>query len=194
MKEGNQRFVGGYPQRPHQTAARRSELEAGQSPQTVLFGCSDSRVAAEILFDQGLGDMFVVRTAGQVIDSAVLGSIEYAVNVLGTPLIAILGHDSCGAVAATISSLDNGEVPGGYIRDVVVRVMPSILQGRKKGLSTPDELGGWHVEETGIKLLQRSQIIAEAVRDKKAAIVYLTYQLADGRAVLRGHVGDIGEP
>ncbi|MGC7220122.1 carbonic anhydrase, partial [Mycobacteroides abscessus] len=84
-----------------QSVTRRAELANGQNPQVMLFGCSDSRVAAEIIFDQGLGDMFIVRTAGQVIDSAVLGSIEYAVAVLGVPLIAILGHDSCGAVGAT---------------------------------------------------------------------------------------------
>ncbi|OHT78096.1 carbonic anhydrase, partial [Mycobacteroides saopaulense] len=156
----------------------------GQNPDVLLFGCSDSRVAAEIIFDQGLGDMFIVRTAGQVIDSAVLGSIEYAVAVLGVPLIAILGHDSCGAVGATVSALDTGEVPGGYIRDLVVRVMPSILSGRKDGLSRIDEFEARHVEETGTKLLQRSQVVADAVKSKKLAIVYLTYKLADGRVVL----------
>ena len=88
----------------------------------MVFGCADSRVAAEIIFDQGLGDMFVVRTAGQVIDSAVLGSIEYAVTVLDVPLIVVLGHDSCGAVKATLAAIDDGVVPGGYVRDVVERV------------------------------------------------------------------------
>ncbi|MDB2207839.1 carbonic anhydrase, partial [Mycobacteroides abscessus] len=148
---------------------RRAELANGQNPQVMLFGCSDSRVAAEIIFDQGLGDMFIVRTAGQVIDSAVLGSIEYAVAVLGVPLIAILGHDSCGAVGATLDALDTGEVPGGYIRDLVVRVMPSILGGRKDGLSRVDEFEARHVEETGTKLLQRSQVVADAVKAKKLA-------------------------
>ena len=79
----------------------------------MVFGCADSRVAAEIIFDQGLGDMFVVRTAGHVIDAAVLGSIEYAVTVLNVPLIVVLGHDSCGAVKATLSALDDGVMPGG---------------------------------------------------------------------------------
>ena len=193
LKEGNERFVGGFPQHPSQSIARRTELANGQSPDVLLFGCSDSRVAAEIIFDQGLGDMFIVRTAGQVIDSAVLGSIEYAVAVLGVPLIAILGHDSCGAVGATVAALDSGEVPGGHIRDLVVRVMPSILGGRKDGLSRIDEFEARHVEETGIKLLQRSQVVADAVKANKLAIVYLTYKLADGRIVLHGHVGDIGE-
>ena len=102
LKEGNERFVAGTPEHPSQSIERRSALAKGQKPTAVLFGCADSRVAAEIIFDQGLGDMFVVRTAGHVVDSAVLGSIEYAVTVLDVPLIVVLGHDSCGAVKATL--------------------------------------------------------------------------------------------
>ena len=110
-----------------------------------MFGCADSRVAAEIIFDQGLGDMFVVRTAGHVIDSAVLGSIEYAVTVLDVPLIVVLGHDSCGAVQATLTALDDGVIPGGYVRDLVERVTPSILTGRREGLTRVDEFEAHHV-------------------------------------------------
>ena len=98
LKEGNERFVAGKPEHPSQSIEHRASLAGGQKPTAVVFGCADSRVAAEIIFDQGLGDMFVVRTAGHVIDSAVLGSIEYAVTVLNVPLIVVLGHDSCGAV------------------------------------------------------------------------------------------------
>ena len=127
LKQGNERFVAGKPEHPSQSIEYRASLAGAQKPTAVLFGCADSRVAAEIIFDQGLGDMFVVRTAGHVIDGAVLGSIEYAVTVLKVPLIAVLGHDSCGAVQATLSALDDGAVPGGYVRDVVERVMPSIL-------------------------------------------------------------------
>ena len=150
-------------------------------------------MAAEIIFDQGLGDMFVVRTAGHVIDSAVLGSVEYAVTVLNVPLIVVLGHDSCGAVGATLSALDEGAVPGGYVRDVVERVTPSILLGRRDGLSRVDEFEARHVTETGKQLASRSAAIAEAVRAGKVAIVGLTYHLADGKVVLRDHLGDIGE-
>ena len=85
LREGNERFVAGESLHPSQSIERRAELAGGQKPTAVLFGCADSRVAAEIIFDQGLGDMFVVRTAGHVIDSAVLGSIEFAINVLGVP-------------------------------------------------------------------------------------------------------------
>ncbi len=150
----------------------------------MVFGCADSRVAAEIIFDQGLGDMFVVRTAGHVIDSAVLGSIEYAVTVLNVPLIVVLGHDSCGAVKATLAALDDGEVPGGYVRDVVERVTPSILLGRRDGLTRIDEF-----EATACH--RDRHAAAEPVdgdprrgrqraRSRSSA---LTYHLADGQVV-----------
>ena len=119
LRDGNQRFVDGTTSHPNQDAARRDELVSGQNPFCVIFGCSDSRLAAEIIFDLGLGDAFVVRSAGQVIDEAVLGSLEYAVAVLGTPLIVILGHDSCGAVTATVGAYETGEMPTGFVRDLV---------------------------------------------------------------------------
>lgn len=193
LKEGNERFVAGKPEHPSQGIEYRASLTAAQKPIAALFGCGDSRVAAEIIFDQGLGDMFVVRTAGHVIDSAVLGSIEFAVTVLNVPLIVVLGHDSCGAVKATLSALDDGVVPGGYVRDIVERVMPSILAGRREGLSRVDEFEVRHVTETGAQLMARSTAIAERIDAGSLAIVGLTYQLADGRVVLRDHIGDIGE-
>jgi carbonic anhydrase len=193
LKEGNQRFVEGKPEHPSQSVEHRASLAAAQKPTAAVFGCGDSRVAAEIIFDQGLGDMFVVRTAGHVIDSAVLGSIEFAVTVLNVPLIAVLGHDSCGAVKATLSALDEGVVPGGYVRDIVERVTPSILAGRREGLSRVDEFEARHVTETGAQLMARSTAISERVASGDLAIVGLTYQLADGRVVLRDHLGDIGE-
>ena len=193
LTEGNQRFVSGTPLHPSQGIDRRAELVNGQHPTAVLFGCGDSRVAAEIIFDQGLGDMFVVRTAGHVIDSSVLCSIEYAVEVLGVPLIVVLGHDSCGAVGATLTALDTGEVPRGHIRSIIERVAPSILMGRADGLSTVDELEGRHVVETGLLLTDRSRIIAERVADGRCAIVGVTYKLAEGDIKLQSVVGDVGE-
>nr|WP_296772891.1 carbonic anhydrase [Rhodococcus sp. (in: high G+C Gram-positive bacteria)] len=193
LKEGNQRFVSGESQHPSQGIADRERLTEGQHPIAVLFGCADSRVAAEIIFDQGLGDMFVVRTAGHTIDSAVLGSIEYGVAVLGVPLIVVLGHDKCGAVKATIDALDTGDLPGGYIRDVVERVTPSVLSARRDGYQAVDEFEARHVEETGNLLMQRSRIIADKVDAGEVAIVGLTYALAEGNARLREVIGDIGE-
>jgi carbonic anhydrase len=193
LKQGNERFVAGQPEHPSQSVEHRASLASGQKPTVALFGCGDSRVAAELIFDQGLGDMFVVRTAGHVIDSAVLGSIEFAVTVLGVPLIVVLGHDSCGAVKATLTALDDGVLPGGYVRDVVERVTPSILLGRREGLKRADEFEARHVVETGAQLMARSTAIADAVKAGTLAIVGATYHLADGRVVLRDAIGDIGD-
>lgn len=193
LKEGNDRFVAGEPSHPSQSIEHRASLAAAQHPTAVVFGCADSRVAAEIIFDQGLGDMFVVRTAGHVIDAAVLGSIEFAVTVLDVPLIVVLGHDSCGAVKATLSALDEGVIPGGYVRDVVERVTPSILRGRREGLSRVDEFEARHVNETAVQIKERSSAVAERIASGDVAIVGVTYHLADGKIQLRDHLGDIGE-
>jgi carbonic anhydrase len=193
LKDGNDRFVAGQPQHPSQSIADRARLAHGQKPTAVVFGCADSRVAAEIIFDQGLGDMFVVRTAGHVADSSVLGSIEYAVTVLDVPLIVVLGHDSCGAVKATLEALDHGDVPGGYVRDIVERITPSILLGRQMGLTRVDEFEARHVNETVAQLRIRSAAIAQRIIEGTVAIAGVTYHLADGRVALRDHLGDIGE-
>jgi carbonic anhydrase len=193
LKEGNQRFVAGKPEHPSQSVEHRASLAAGQKPIAAVLGCADSRVAAELIFDQGLGDIFVVRTAGQAIDSAVLGSIEYAVTVLNVPLIVVLGHDGCGAVKAAIAALDDGAVPAGFVRDVVERVAPSILLGRRDGLTRVDEFEERHVQETVAQLVARSMAISERVEAGTLGIVGLTYHLAEGRAARVDHVGDIGE-
>ncbi|NMO04718.1 carbonic anhydrase [Gordonia sp. TBRC 11910] len=193
LRDGNDRFYAGHSIHPSQGIEDRSRLTDGQSPGVVMFGCSDSRVAAEIIFDQGLGDMFVVRTAGHVVDSSVIGSIEYATEVLGVPLIAVMGHDSCGAVTATVNAIDDLEIPGGHIRTVVEKIAPSVLAGKSEGLETVDQFVARHVEETGTLLTQRSNLIADRVDKGEVAIVGLTYRLSDGHVELRGVVGDIGE-
>src|SRR5882757_1095105 len=193
LKEGNERFVAGQPEHPSQSVDHRASLASGQTPTAVIFGCADSRVAAELIFDQGLGDVFVVRTAGQAIDSAVLGSIEYAVTVLDVPLIVVLGHNGCGAVKATIAAIDEGAIPGGFVRDVVERVVPSILAGRRDGLTRVDEFEDRHVSETLAQLVSRSSAIAERVDAGTLALAGVTYQLAEGKAKLVDHIGDIGE-
>lgn len=193
LKEGNERFVEGRPAHPSQSIEHRARLAGGQKPTAVIFGCADSRVAAELIFDQGLGDMFVVRTAGQAIDTAVLGSIEYAVTVLDVPLIVVLGHDNCGAVKAAIGAVDDGAIPAGFVRDVVERVAPSILIGRRDGLTRVDEFEARHVSETLAQLTSRSTAIAERLAAGSVALVGLTYHLAEGRVALVDHIGDIGE-
>ncbi|MFI9011396.1 carbonic anhydrase [Actinosynnema sp. NPDC053489] len=184
LLDGNRRFVAGTPQHPNQDAARRAETAPGQRPFAVLFGCSDSRLAAEIIFDRGLGDLFVVRTAGHVVGSEVLGSVEYGVGVLDCPLVVVLGHDACGAVGAACAALDDGAVPGGYIRDVVERVTPSVIAARAAGRGQPDEILAEHVSRTVDLLLDRSRSLAERVAAGQAAVVGLTYRLADGHTQL----------
>lgn len=193
LVEGNRRFVADTPEHPSQGIDHRASLVGGQHPSAIVFGCADSRVAAEIIFDQGLGDMFVVRTAGHVVDSAVLGSIEFGVEVLNTPLIVVLGHDSCGAVKATIDALEAGTVPGGFIRDIVERVTPSVLEARREGIDGVDEVVARHVLETGNLLTQRSPIIERRIESGKLAIVGATYKLSDGCIELQGAIGDVGE-
>ncbi|MFE9751232.1 carbonic anhydrase [Saccharothrix saharensis] len=181
---GNQRFVAGTPEHPNQDAARRAEVAPAQRPFAVLFGCSDSRLAAEIIFDRGLGDLFVVRTAGHVVGSEVLGSVEYGVGVLGSPLVVVLGHDACGAVAAACAALDEGAVPSGYIGDVVERVTPSVIASRAAGRVQADEILAEHVSRTVDLMLDRSRLLAERVDAGQAAVVGLTYRLADGNTEL----------
>ncbi|MFE2528446.1 carbonic anhydrase [Streptomyces sp. NPDC059382] len=181
---GNQRFVSGIPEHPNQDATRRTEIAPSQQPFAVVFGCSDSRLAAEIIFDRGLGDLFVVRTAGHVAGTEVLGSIEFGVSVLNAPLVVVLGHDSCGAVAAACSALEDGQTPGGFVRDVVERVTPSVLAARAAGRETAEEILAEHIEHTVDLLLDRSRVLAERVDDGRLGVVGLSYRLADGSAQL----------
>ncbi|MFD8411063.1 carbonic anhydrase [Streptomyces sp. NPDC059650] len=182
LMAGNKRFVSGATEHPNQDAARRTETAPSQQPFAVLFGCSDSRLAAEIIFDRGLGDLFVVRTAGHVAGTEVLGSIEFGVSVLNAPLVVVLGHDSCGAVAAACSALENGNTPGGFVRDVVERVTPSVLAARAAGRETAEEILAEHIEHTVDLLLERSRILAERVAADRLGVVGLSYRLADGSA------------
>lgn len=179
---GNRRFVADTPEHPNQDAARRAEIAPGQRPFAVVFGCSDSRLSAEIIFDRGLGDLFVVRTAGHVTGAEVLGSIEYGADVLDCPLVVVLGHDSCGAVAAACAALEHGMPPAGYVRDVVERVTPSVLAARAAGRMEPDEILVEHVRHTVDLLLDRSRVLADRVTAGRAAVVGLCYRLADGSA------------
>src|ERR1051326_7361976 len=186
LVEGNRRFISGERRHPHQDADRReSSAEDGQRPFAVLFGCSDSRLAAEIIFDRGLGDLFVVRTAGHVLGAEVLGSIEYGVAVLDTPLVAVLGHDSCGAVAAAMAAMTDGTMPPGFIRDVVERVLPSVLavpegdQG-EGDRADPDAVGAEHVRYTVDAIARRSETIARRIASGDCAVVGLSYRLIEG--------------
>ncbi|MFJ4677855.1 MULTISPECIES: carbonic anhydrase [Kitasatospora] len=181
---GNRRFVAGSPNHPNQDAARRAQTAPSQTPFAVLFGCSDSRLAAEIIFDQGLGDLFVVRTAGHVLGPEVLGSIEYGASVLGTPLVVVLGHDSCGAVGATREAVAAGSSGEGFVRDVIERVTPSVLAANAAGYTDNSDFIDEHIRHTVSLLVDRSQTLAAAVAAGTTAVVGLSYRLVDGTAHL----------
>ncbi|UKA63890.1 carbonic anhydrase [Arthrobacter sp. FW306-04-A] len=191
LREGNERFVAGESMHPNQDASRRNSLVEDQHPFAVIFGCSDSRLAAEIIFDLGLGDAFVVRTAGQVIDDAVLGSLEYSISELHVPLIVILGHDSCGAVKATKHAVETGEMPVGFIRSLVERITPSVLTAVRNEQTDVNDMVVEHVKQTARRLADSSRVISAAIDDGRAAVVGLSYKLDEGRAALVSGIGKL---
>ena len=189
MLEGNARFVSGAPRHPRQDVDRRHELAGGQRPRAALFGCSDSRLAAEIIFDEGLGDLFVVRNAGQVMSDSVVGSLEYAVEVLGTPLIVVLGHDECGAVRAAIDSTaaDAPALPARIWRQIAP-IVPAVRRvqvaaGTNAQTVDAEQVGREHLRDTVNELLHSSELISAAVAEGRLAIVAVNYRLAEGEAV-----------
>jgi carbonic anhydrase len=198
MVNGNERFIAGTPRHPRQDVERRGELVGSQAPHATLFGCSDSRLAAEIIFDKGLGDLFVIRNAGQIISDSVIGSLEYGVAILGVPLIVVLGHDECGAVRAAIDSQqpDAASIPP-HIRSLidpitsaVRRVSAPLAAGER-----PDAgiVGREHLRDTVAGLVSGSEIVSEAIAAGTLAIVGANYRLAEGRVVPDVVIGDIGE-
>ena len=190
MRRGNARFVAGEPEHPRQDVEHRSELASGQTPRAALFGCSDSRLAAEIIFDKGLGDLFVVRNAGQVISDSVIGSLEYAVAMLDVPLIVVLGHDECGAVKAAIDSisLDTPALPAHIWRQIsaIVPAARRVLRGdfdMTAETIDAEQVGREHLRDTVAELLNSSDLISGAVAAKRLAIVGANYRLGEGTVV-----------
>jgi len=188
MARGNERFIAGVPRHPRQDVERREELVAQQFPIATLFGCSDSRLAAEIIFDKGIGDLFVIRNAGQVISGSVVGSIEYAVAVLNVPLIVVLGHDSCGAVAAAIESQSADATPlPPHIAELISPIIPAVRRVAGEGAIDPSAVdshavGREHLRDTIAELLEESEIVSDAVAAGTLAIVGANYRLLEGRA------------
>ena len=190
MLDGNERFVAGKPAHPHQDVDKRRELAAGQAPIAALFGCSDSRLAAEIIFDKGLGDLFVIRNAGQVVSESSVASIEYAVAVLNVPLIVVLAHDACGAVRAAIdgTAIDAAPLPP-HIWRLISPIVPAARKvlAEQGGTSVtdidPELVGREHLRNTVRDLLQSSELISTAVAEGRLGIVGANYRLTEGTAV-----------
>ena len=177
LKAGNERFASHHVTHPHQTAARRTELASGQQPHAVILACADSRVAPEIVFDKGLGDLFTVRVAGNIAGDPETASIEYAVEHLHVPLIVVMGHQSCGAVGAAI---EGGEAPG-HLPALIDAIKPSVEKARAMKGELPDNAIRVNVETVVAQLEASHPILAEHVADGSLKIVGGVYSLKTGR-------------
>jgi carbonic anhydrase len=176
LMAGNQRFVSGKTLHPDQGADRREGLVQGQNPFAIILSCSDSRVPPELIFDQGLGDLFVVRVAGNTFTDLELGSIEYGASVLKAPLIMVLGHDHCGAVEAT---LKDKPLPG-HIEALAKRIKPDL---KGKTCATDDKLRcaiEANVESLVGQLGKSEPVLAPLVKEGKLKVVGARYNLATG--------------
>ena len=192
--QGNRRFMNNESAHPNQDMSRREKLTAGQNPGAVVLACSDSRVPVEIIFDQGIGDLFVIRTAGQITDLSVLASLEYAVVSLGVPLVVVLGHEGCGAVGAAHTALDGGDLPSGFARVLIEKVTPSLLAARKDGADDSDAFERRHVAEIAEHIVDRSPEIQDRLEDGRVGVVALRYRMSDGLAETLVTKGVIPDP
>ena len=179
LNEGNQRFVAMKPIHPNFTAKRRTEVAKGQKPFAIIFGCVDSRVPPELVFDRGLGDLFVIRTAGQALDKAALGSIEFGVEELNIPLVMILGHQKCGAVAATIEVLEKKAEAHDQIRTLVELIKPAVEKVKGQSGNLLDNAIRANIA-LGVNKLKTSPILAEHLEKDKIKIVGAYYNLDTG--------------
>jgi carbonic anhydrase len=175
LLEGNRKFVAGRRAYPNQTPAHRQELVAGQRPFAAILGCSDSRVPPEMIFDQGLGDLFTIRVAGNVLDNAILGTLEYAVQHLGLPLVLVLGHSSCGAVQATLAGNDIQ----GRVATLVAAIQPAIELAKMGTGEVLDQAVRIHVARAVHQLRIAPPILA-LFREGKLEILGAYYDLASG--------------
>lgn len=177
LLEGNARFVTGQVTHPHQGADRRAEVVGGQKPFAIVLCCSDSRVPPEVLFDQGIGDIFIVRTAGNVADAVALGSIEYAAEHLGSRLILVLGHQKCGAVTAAVQS---SSAPG-HIDSIVKAIQPGVAAAKGKGGDEVLNATKENIRHIVAQIKSCEPILAEMVKEGKVQVIGGLYYLDSGK-------------
>ena len=180
LLDGNARFVVGHPEHPNQTVARRVEVAGGQAPFAVILTCSDSRVSPEFYFDQGLGDLFVVRDAGNTLNDHVIGSIEYAVEHLHASVILVVGHEKCGAVAAAIA----GGRAEGRIGTIIEAIRPAVRESRNQAGDKTDNAIRTNARLAVKSLAVTGPIISHAVQTGQIKIFAARYDLASGRIEL----------
>jgi carbonic anhydrase len=180
LQKGNLRYVEGVSKR-HDFTHEREALVSGQNPYACVLGCADSRIAPEYAFDSARGDLFVCRVAGNFANTDVIASFEYAVAILGAPLIMVLGHDACGAVSATLKAIKDNETLPGHLPSLVAH----LASAAKAGASQPgDPLANairQNVVDTVAALKAATPILDAAIAQKKLKIVGAIYRLASGR-------------
>jgi len=187
LMEGNKRFVDSTKKGPGRSTKRRKEVAAGQNPFVAILACADSRVAPEILFDQGIGDLFVVRVAGNIVNPTnygIQGSLEFGVLALGAPLIMVLGHSECGAVAGAIEALQNGTQFPGSINNIVQTIEPAVekAKGEKGDLLHNSIIS--NVQMGVDKLNNSDPVISGLVKKGKVKVVGANYDLKTGEVKL----------
>lgn len=179
--EGNQRFISGQMLHAHQAADWRSHLTTGQQPFATILACSDSRVPPELVFDQGFGDLFVVRVAGNIIDSDILGSIGYGLIHLKTPLVVVMGHEGCGAVTAALKMIDGLAHETHYIAGLLnhiipgLGVLPSALEEKERIQAAVEQ----NVRQS-VTRLQEVWRSSEILKDKTIEVKQAVYMLETG--------------
>lgn len=174
--EGNKRYVSGKLQHENQNAQRRTEVAKKQKPFAIILSCSDSRVPPEIIFDQGIGDLFVIRTAGNIVDNITIGSIEYAAEHLEVPLLVVLGHERCGAVEATVKG---GEISG-HIKSIVSNIARAVDKASNKKGDKLENSVIQNIHNVVDELTHSKPILEELIHEKKLKIIGARYDLDDG--------------
>jgi carbonic anhydrase len=179
---GNKRFIAGKSQIPQTIVSRRKMLTGGQQPNVIVLSCSDSRVSPELIFDQTLGDLFVIRTAGNVADPVGLGSIEYAVAHVHASVLVVLGHQKCGAVIAACSG---EKMPSRNLEAIVDKIDPAVTQAKTyaKGDDLVDSAIKENVHQSAKDVQANSEIIRSAVAAGKLSVIEAEYQLDTGKVV-----------
>jgi len=185
LKQGNADFLGNKAKAPLLDQRRRLEIARGQTPFAILVGCSDSRVPPELLFGTGLGELFIVRNAGNTVDTVALGSIQYGALVLGAPLIVVLGHERCGAVEAALSVVQKNTIYPGSIGQMIEPIIPAVLRatsaGGLQGDALLDAAIRQNVQRTVERLRKSEPSLIEPLREGKLKVVGARYDLDDGK-------------
>jgi carbonic anhydrase len=174
---GNTRYVTMRARHPNQSQSDRQTLLDGQHPFAAILGCSDSRVPVEIVFDQGLGDLFVIRVAGNLVGALTLASIEFAVNVLHVPLVLVLGHSGCGAVSATL----RGDPLPGHLPHITDAVRPAVDAARDQPGDLLENVVRSNARLSATRMLAESDAISDAVRDNTLTVAAAYYDIATGK-------------